>query len=321
MPAAAEALSESHWIARHVLSSLPAAARFALRVAYGDLRARVIRPLSVARVARGDESEQRALEEAADWLRALASDDDALLASLRVAETFLLDLLCSREVLAPAEGRIIEHSLGILARFDAAALPLVGALRAALADPANAPPTVAEVGHEVARCKLTLLAVIECLGDEGVDPDLRRFWLERLLTDALALDGAMTRNPTWASELRAELERTEIREALGRGDVSHVKRRIDDPRTHLNEGDRARYRRLLSFSARAVGPSVSGSEEPLAVPRLRSSPAAAWVALQGGAELTRAPDLKQTLERARAMGVPDPLLVWLPAKDAVHAAP
>jgi hypothetical protein len=321
MSAAAEALSESHWIARHLLSSLPAAARLALRVAYGDLRARVIRPLRDARVVRGDEHEQRALEDAARWLRALASDDDALLSSLRVAETFLLDLLRSRDALTPAEASIVEHALGILARFDAAARPLTAAIRAALEDPARAPPAVVEVGHEVARCKLTLLAVIECLGEEGLDAGLRRFWLERLLTDAVALDGAMARSPTWASELRAELERAEIREALGRGDVSQVKRRIDDPRGHLSEGDRARYRRLLSFSARANGPSSPQPSEPPAVPRLRSSPEAVWVAIQGGAELTRAHDLKETLDRARAMGVTDPLLVWLPAKDAAHAAP
>jgi hypothetical protein len=163
-----------------------------------------------------------------------------------------------------------------------------------------------------------LLVVIECLGED--DADLRRFWLERLLTDAVTLDGAMARSPTWASELRAELERNEVREALGRGDVSHVKRRIDDPRSYLSELDRARYRHLVSFSARAHGPSIPKPPEP-AVPRLRSSSEAVWVAIQGGAELTRAPNLKDTLERARELGVMDPLLVWLPAKDAPHAAP
>jgi hypothetical protein len=142
-------------------------------------------------------------------------------------------------MLAAHDAIVVEHALGILARFDAAARPLVGAIRSVLQDPATAPPAVAEVGYEVARCKLTWMVVMECLSDEACDAGVRRFWLERLLIDAVALDGSMARNPTWASELRAELDREDIRAALGRGDVKHVRSRIDDPRSHLTEVDRA----------------------------------------------------------------------------------
>jgi hypothetical protein len=80
-------------------------------------------------------------------------------------------------------------------------------------------------------------------------------------------------------------------------------------------------KRLLSFSARLDGPRAPLPTEPPALPRLRSSLQATWVAVHRGAELTRAPSLKEARERAREMGVDSPLLVWLPAKDAPHAAP